>query len=127
MPRVLGIDYGTKRIGLAVSDEGGAMAFPYGAVSKESEIADICRKENISQIVVGLPQALGTMEDTAMTKTVREFADRLRVVGVPVDFEPEMLSSKEASRGTAAREHVDSAAAAIILQSYLDRKKSMIQ
>lgn len=127
MARVLGIDYGTKRIGLAVSDEGGTMAFPYGIVNKESEIADICRKENISHIVVGLPRALGTMEDTQMTKVVRKFADRLRVWGVPVDFEPEFLSTKEASGGPTEKESIDAAAAAIILQSYLERKKNMIQ
>ncbi|MDP1629494.1 MAG: Holliday junction resolvase RuvX [bacterium] len=140
--RILAIDYGQKRIGIAVSDEGGVLAFPLGkfralsdrwnkeenkAISRE--IKEICRTEKIKRIVVGLPLNLSGKE-TAMTEEVKEFAATLKkIVKKPVFFEKEFLTTKLAEGKLKEagvkriKEKIDAAAAAEILQSYLDREK----
>ena len=129
--RVLGIDFGTKRIGVALSDDAGTMAFPHATLDAGDNIIEkirvLCEREGVSEIIVGLPQSLATMADTDSTRTVRDFAKRLETIGLPVAFEPEFLSTREAAGGLTKKEHIDAAAAAIILQSYLERKKNMIQ
>ncbi|OGZ51311.1 MAG: hypothetical protein A3F26_02195 [Candidatus Ryanbacteria bacterium RIFCSPHIGHO2_12_FULL_47_12b] len=133
MNRVLGIDYGTSRIGLALSDERGKIAFPHKVIIVRKKLIgeiikklrEICIKESVSEIVVGLPRGLSGMQDTEMTKSVREFADALAALHLPVHLEEEFLSTKEASRGPTAKSHIDASAAAIILQSFLDSQKDL--
>lgn len=126
--RYLGIDYGTKRIGIALSDQGGRIAFPKKVIVNrgEEKIADeiktIVEQEKASEIVVGLPVSLDGRE-TEITKEVRRFAEALeRSVRTPVHFENEMLTTHMVERAGVKKEHVDKAAAALILQSYLDKK-----
>lgn len=129
MSRVLGIDYGTKRIGLAMSDDAGTMAFPYSTIDAEGAlnvIQKICKDEHVSHIVLGLPKALSNMQDTEMTGRVRAFAEQLKSTGLPWEFEEEFLSSAQASRAT-GKETIDASAAALILQTHLERKRSMVQ
>ena len=132
MSRTLGIDYGTSRIGLALSDDSGTMAFPHATIDGSGDLIEnirtLCEREGVGQVVVGLPQALGSMSDTAMTVRVRIFAESLQKLGLPVEFEPELLSTDEAKEsGATKKEHIDASAATIILQSYLEGKKNMIQ
>ena len=124
--RYLGVDYGEKRIGLALSDPEGRIAMPFKTVTNTktalAEIAAIVKKEEAQKIVVGLPIPFsgGASEQT---KAVKEFAEKLHdFVGVPVDFENELLTTKQAAREGVPKEHLDKAAAALILQSYLDKK-----
>lgn len=128
--RILGIDYGTRRMGLALSDEEGRIAFPYKTLEAGKKIFEelgvICKENKVDAIVIGLPQDLSG-NDTAMTSKVREFTHDLKQLGYTVDFEPEFFSTKEAARGPTKKENIDAAAAAILLQSYLERKKNMIQ
>ncbi len=123
--RYLGVDYGAKRIGLALSDPEGRIAMPFKTVTNVktalAEIAAIVKKGGAQKIVVGLPITFsgGASEQT---KAVEEFAEKLRdIVGVPVDFENELLTTKMAERSGIPRQKIDMAAAAIILQSYLDK------
>jgi putative Holliday junction resolvase len=137
--RVLGVDVGRRRIGLAVSDPTGTLASPLltltigdgdpvAAVAVEA--ARLARDdEGLAGVVVGLPVALdGTATDA--TREVAAFIDRLRArITVPVVTEDERLTSREAESRLALRERdwrkrkarLDAAAAAIILQDYLDR------
>ena len=125
--RYLGIDYGDKRIGIAISDEEGQFAFPKMVARNEwSEVREktknFIEKNNIATIVVGLPQNFKG-EDTEQTRKVRAFTERLRKeLGVEIVFENEILTSKyvEKNRG-ATKEMVDASSAALILQSFLDR------
>ena len=131
MSRHLGLDFGTERIGVAISDEGNVLAFPYTTLANkgkktEEEIARLCKKEEIIRIVLGLPTNMSG-GDTDMTRLVRAFGASLLDRGLLVDFENEMLSSREAHHGPSKKEHIDAAAAAIILQSYLDRKRDMVK
>ncbi|MCL1785697.1 MAG: Holliday junction resolvase RuvX, partial [Alphaproteobacteria bacterium] len=92
--RLLGIDFGTKRIGVAVSDESREFVFPRDIIpNAEFDIAGLIESEKIVGIVVGLPaHADGT--DSETTKLVREFAGKLSVsVAVPVGFVDESLTS----------------------------------
>ncbi|MEY4747256.1 MAG: hypothetical protein RLZZ416_305 [Candidatus Parcubacteria bacterium] len=121
----LGIDYGTKRVGLAVSDPDGALAFPRETFPNDASLlerlAAYVEKEKIAVIVVGDARSFGGAENP-VTKEADSFADALtNLVDVPVKRAMEVFSSVEASRyAPAGKTHDDAAAAAIILQRYLD-------
>ena len=126
--RHLGIDYGTKRIGLAVSDEGGILAFPYAILENTKgsigEIKTICGHESVELIIIGESvDYKGT--PNIVKKEIDKFIIELRkLVGVPIIEEREFLSTQQARFYQMKRKHVDDSAAAIILQSYLDRKNN---
>jgi putative Holliday junction resolvase len=122
--KILSVDYGKKWIGLAVSDEGRKLAFSYKTLENDSKLFpvlnEIVKKENICKIVIGLPLNK-QMKPTAQTTEVENWAEKMiKKIEVPIDFENEILTSKEAEKSKA--QNVHSAAAAILLQSYLDRE-----
>src|SRR5687767_11016709 len=138
--RVVGLDVGERRIGVAVSDLTRTLARPVGVVQvsglqgdaldrASAEVARLAAEEDgVASIVVGLPRRLdGTPND--MTPKVEVFASRLGVrTALPVHLQDERLSSHEAESRLAEREkdwrvrkkQLDAMAAAIILQDYLD-------
>jgi putative Holliday junction resolvase len=120
--RVLGIDYGKKRIGLALSDPEGRLGFPHSTVATIEEIIQVAERENVGAIVIGLtthPEG-----NQHLTEVVKTFAAELAArVQLPVVFEDEMFTTKLAERHTRPA-RADAAAAALILQSYLDRQAS---
>ena len=119
--RYLGIDYGKKRIGLALTDPEGRLAFPYGTVASIEEVSAVIRKENAGKVIVGVPMPLRGRE-SKQVRAVRAFAARLKkAVGLPIEFENEMFTTKIAELYT-KKEKADASAAALILQSYLDRQ-----
>ena len=125
--RYLGIDYGTKRIGLALSDEAGGMAFPHSVVpndvKKFAVIKKICDENKVGGIVCGVPIGL-KMQETAMTIAVRDFAEKLEAhVGIEVHLVNELFSSKEAAHFQGAHSKIDASAAALILESYFNSRK----
>ncbi len=135
--RHLGIDYGTKRTGLAISDETGLLARPYELLDTHSDliekIAEIVRSEEIGMVVLGMPYDLRG-EETDITRLVREFLTKLRdALPCPVEEHDEAMSSQRAVRKmvdagvrkTKRRKKgtTDTWAAAIILQEYLDNDK----
>lgn len=126
--RYLCIDYGEKRIGVALSDEEGKFAFPYSVVKNGPEaITEICgiiKKEQVGEIALGLPKNFD-QEDTESTKKVRAFAELLKKAAViPVTFADETLSTAEVIKsGASPRSRRDASAAALILGTFLNRKK----
>lgn len=142
--RVLGVDFGARRIGLAVSDETAMLARPWQTIEAGSTPADSAgavqralergRREDdeaatVGAIVVGLPRRLNG-EDNEQSQPAREFAAALgQLTGLEVHLQDERLSSHEAESRLAVREkdwrrrkaRLDAVAAAIILQDYLDR------
>ncbi len=124
--RVLGIDYGTKRIGLAVSDESQTLAREFNIFSPQEfwqKIGSMIGQESIERIVIGLPLNM-TGEQTDKTREVEEFSERLQVtVPVPIEFMDERLSSVMAENLPGGQKNIDSLAAQIILQNYLDKAK----
>lgn len=126
--RYLGIDYGTKRIGVAVSDEGGTLAFPYAILenSKSSigEIKTICAHEAVETIVIGESMDYKG-QPNIVKKEIDKFIVELRkITDVPIIEEREFLSTQQARFYQMKKKRVDDSAAAIILQSYLDRKNN---
>jgi putative Holliday junction resolvase len=143
--RVLAIDFGARRIGLAVSDVSATLARPLTTLTVDPKLsaiaavdlvtAEIARlgddEERIGTIVVGIPSHLdGT--PSGQTGRVTAFVAALkRRISIPVEIEDERLSSREAESRLAVRERdwrkrkarLDAAAAAVILQDYLDRKR----
>lgn len=127
--KYIGIDYGRKRIGIALSDVNGRMAFPKKIIfnrSKESvlrEIRQIVKAEKVSKVIVGLPTHLDGRE-TEESRRVRDFVEDIeKKLNLSVEFENEALTTRMARRAGIKKEHVDEAAAALILQSYLDKQQ----
>jgi putative Holliday junction resolvase len=121
--KILGVDYGLKWIGVAISDAERKIAFPYETLENNSRffsrLNEIIKKEEIYKIVIGLPLNK-KMKATSQTAAVENWAEKLiKEVDLPIDFENEIFTSKAADRYDAKNQH--SAAAAILLQSYLDR------
>ena len=126
--RYLGIDYGAKRIGIAISSE--EIAFPRGVIPNDNRIfqaiLEIVTTEKVEQIVVGDTRSFGNRENP-ITKEAEAFIDRLKKeTGLVVTSAHEAGSSIEASRyAPEGMSHDDGAAAAIILQRFLDTKGSV--
>jgi len=127
--RYLGIDYGSKRIGLALSDPEGKIAIPYLTITNTknaiSDIIKIAKNENVIKIVIGLPISFSGGESKQAIE-VKKFADGIKkATTLPVGFENEVLTTKLAKKEGILQKHLDKAAAAIILQSYLDKQKTL--
>lgn len=124
--RLLGIDFGTKRMGVAVSDESQTLARELAIVSKNEAMAkleEIFSEFEIEAVVLGLPINMSG-EHTKKTEEALAFKKKLEDrFQINVVMQDERLSSVMAESLIGKREHVDSLAAQIILQNYLDRKK----
>lgn len=123
--KFLGIDYGSKRIGLAKSDELGMMAFPFQTIRNSptvvNEIKKICEQENISQIVLGQSLSEKNIENE-IQKDIDIFKTKLeKEISLKVHYENEVYSSHEGQRFNANKSESDSPAATIILQRFLEK------
>jgi len=134
MTRILGIDFGDRRIGLALSDELGLTAQPLGGVSTEAdgghlrELARLCQERGVEEVVVGLPRNMdGSLGERACVTL--EFVEALRgELDIPVETWDERLTTIQAERSLQARglthkrrkARRDTVAAQLILQGYLD-------
>jgi len=125
--KYLGIDYGAKRVGVAVSDVGGSIAFPRATLPNDAKLlgalAQVIRDEKIERVIVGDTRSHGGGENPITQDAERFMDDVARETGVPVSRAFEVFSSIEASRfAPKGKEHDDAAAAAVILQRFLDMK-----
>jgi putative holliday junction resolvase len=123
--RFLGIDYGTKRIGLAISDDRGMLAFPKVILENDRQalpkIAAVIKEENIGTVVVGDSVDLKG-QPNALAQDIEIFIADLGKFDVPIFKEKEFLTTVEARKFHGPNSPVDASAAALILQRYLDRK-----
>ena len=138
MGRYLGIDNGEKRVGLALSDPLKIIATPFRTLLVHNtnqvirELDKIIDEQDVELIVVGNPLGMKGQQ-TAQTKRVMEFADKLSDIGYKVMLEDERLSSVSAKRIIIEqeiktgynKELIDQTAAAIILQQFLDKQSRM--
>ena len=125
--RYLGIDYGTRKIGLALSDEEGRFAYPHSVIANEektvTDIRRLCQKEKIGTIVIGESLNLQGQPNPLM-KDLNNFTARLtKVCSLPVEFEREFYTTQEADRLIGRNTETDARAAALILKSYLDKHR----
>lgn len=136
--KLLGLDVGERRIGIAFGDSDLRLATPVDVIERAALEADVCalavfvRKYDIAQLVVGLPR---NMDDTtgAQAEAVVAYADQIaRALNLPVVFWDERLTTVEAAqrmlppagRKKKARRALDAIAAALILQDYMDSQES---
>jgi putative holliday junction resolvase len=135
--RVLAVDPGSRRVGLAVSDPTGTIAQPLATLDAEpletlaARIADVARQHEAGRIVVGLPRRLdGSFGPEA--RAAQELAEGVRETsGVPVELVDERLTTAQAERSMIAggvrrrrrRATIDRVAATLLLQSHLDRRR----
>jgi putative holliday junction resolvase len=138
--RAAAVDLGTVRVGLAVADELGLLAHPRPYLSGSNvravleALADLAAREGITLFLVGLPKKLDGVEGPA-ARRARRFAERLRErTRLPVELIDERLSTRHARArlregglsDRQARERIDSAAAAVLLQGWLDSHRSAL-
>ncbi len=126
--RFLGIDYGEKKIGIAISDERAKFAFPHGVINNTSAnlvlnvIKIICDKNNIGKIVIGQSLTF-KMKPNIIMKRIEKFKSFLEErLKIPIEYENEVLTTKHAERFSKKDNKIHASAAALILQTYLDRR-----
>lgn len=136
--KYLGIDYGTKRIGVAVSDESGSFAFPRQILSTGeralAELVDLIVSEGVGKVVVGKSVDLRG-DRNAVMEDIDAFVEELyRLTGVPIELEDERFSSSAVRafdwskpvatprRSEKKPDPIDDRAAAVMLQRYLDKQ-----
>jgi len=122
--KYLGIDFGEKRVGIAVSDEDGKIAFPSVVLANDQNllknIVDLCMKNTVKFVIMGESRDFQGQINPIMWK-IEGFKKQLEVIGFKVIYEPEFMTSVQASQVTGENKMLDASAAAIILQSYLNR------
>lgn len=141
MARILGVDYGERRIGLAISDPSATIAQPLSTLIRRAgkrppvgKILEVITANDVEAAVIGLPLTLAG-DESDWTRTVRDFGEALHTrARIPVHFIDERLTSVQAERSVRGlglkksqreqKERIDAAAAMILLQLYLDGKKT---
>ena len=122
----MGVDYGTKRIGIAISDEDGGFAFPKiildADVQSPQIVADLAQEEKVSGIVIGESLATNGAPNALVEQAIR-FKEKLgSITTIPLYLEREGFSTVEAHRYQPKKGSRDDSAAAIILQRFLDKQ-----
>jgi len=127
--RILGIDYGEKRIGLAISDESQSIARELYILSPKdffNQLNQLIANHQIHKIVLGWPLNMSGQE-TKKTKEISNFKIKIsKKTNLPVETIDERLSSKMAENLPGGKRNTDSLAAQILLQNYLDKNKSNV-
>lgn len=131
---ILGIDYGHKRVGVAIGSSEARLASPLETLDNNpslfTRLKEIVAKESVGKLVVGLPRGLES-QDTQQTHRAREFAKHLSTeLQLPVETIDEALTSEVAAERLgpgAVKGDIDKTAAAIILQDYLDDEDTSTQ
>lgn len=133
MAKILAIDVGEKRVGLATTDSLEIIASPFGWIPREgavAKISEIISSEEVDQILVGMP-FLPSGGLGSQSKDVLAFTEELKKeLNIPIDFEDEVLSSveaekrlKEMKKSNCEKGDVDAMAACVFLESYLRKGK----
>ncbi|MEI6238660.1 MAG: Holliday junction resolvase RuvX [bacterium] len=133
--KYMGIDFGSKRVGISVSDDGGEMAFPK-VVLKNSKgakisttlikkIKEICLTEKIGEVVIGESKNYKGEKNKIMDE-IMPFAKKLKAeTGLTIHLHPEFMTSAQAVQIQGENEMLDASAATIILQAFLDKRKNL--
>lgn len=125
--RYMGIDYGTKRVGIALSDEGGRMAFPQCVIPNDKDLikslVTLAEKEGVGAIVIGASRDLKGDANPVQERIDECIGDLTLELGIPIHSEPEVYSTQEAIREQGRNVMTDASAAAIILNSFLRKQQ----
>jgi putative holliday junction resolvase len=127
MSRIMGIDVGTKRVGVALTDEGRNMAFPEVVLKQDGDLVknlvSLIEEKGVSEIVIG-----HSLDKDGKPNKVHELAESIMLdltleTGLPVHLEPEQFTTQAALRIQGRNDMTDAAAAALILDAHLTKKK----
>jgi putative Holliday junction resolvase len=125
--RLLGIDYGSKKTGLALTDESGSMAFPHTVVPNTPKLLDVIvgliHEKKVDEIVIG-----HSLDKEGKPNKVHKAVEALMIdltlqVGVPIHLQPEQYSTQAAIQLQGKNAQTDASAAALILDAYLTKRK----
>ncbi len=124
---LIGIDFGEKRIGIALSDEQGTMAFAHSVVKNNNnavkEIKKICEENKVEKIILGQSLDYKGQPNLVMGK-IEKFKKSLeKETGLEVLYQNETLTTQEARRLQGKIEKIDASAAALILRSFIEKEK----
>lgn len=125
---MLGIDYGGKRVGIALSDESRTIAVPHAVLPNDRnlfrDIKEFCLGHDVGEIVMGESRDFKGNPNAIMEHITRFKAELERDLHLPVHLEPEFMTSEQAKRAAGEHPLLDASAAALILQSFLDKAKN---
>jgi len=126
--RLLGIDYGRRNVGVAISDEAARFAMPHAVLKNDQwllkHLASMSEKLDIVKIIVGESKDFKGKDNPVMGE-IRNFVEMVKKeLKISVEMEPEYMTSAEAERLQGKTDLIDASAAAIILQSYINKKNS---
>lgn len=125
--RLLGIDYGSKKTGLALTDESGKMAFPHSVVPTDAKllktIETLIMKEKVGEIVLGYSLNRDGKPNTIHAAVEELMLDLTLAVGLPVHLQPEQYTTQAAIQLQGRNTQTDASAAALILDAYLIKQK----
>ena len=126
--KLLGIDYGSKKIGVAITNAEGTMAFPRYVLQNDEnlliKIEKVLEKEDVEEIVLGKSLDYKGEPNSIMEKIEEFKKDLEKKFKLKVHYEEEFLTSAEAQRLQGRNKMIDASAAALILKSYLEKKKN---
>lgn len=127
--KIMGIDYGTKRVGIAFSDEGRQFAIPSEVIKNSKnlikEIKEIADKNYVKEIVMGESKNYKGEANSILEESLN-FKSEIEKLGFKVYLEPEFMTSVNAERFQGKDDMLDASAAALILQSFLDKRQSKV-
>ncbi len=125
--RVLGIDYGARKVGIAIGDTESRIASPWTVLENEGhgevikQVRLVLEREGVERVVVGVPRPLqDASKENQQVVEIRRFIQDLRANGIPVDEADETLSSAQARHYLSKGEKDDAVAASVMLQGFLD-------
>ena len=124
----LGVDFGEKRVGVAVSDEKETLAFPLKVLSNKNlleNLKKIAGEKKATTFVLGESKNYKG-EDNQIMNEINKLKENLQKEGYKVFLEPEFMSSRQAAHLQGENQMIDASAAAIILQSFLDKRKNKV-
>lgn len=126
LPRLMAIDYGEKRVGIASTDDSGHFALPRMVIENDgtllSKILRFKEENNIEKIIIGESKNFKG-EANPIQEKIEKFRNELEELGVKTFFHPEIMTTTEARRLQGQTDMTDASAAALILKSYIDSSK----
>ena len=125
--RLMGIDYGTKKVGIAFTDESGTMAFPHGVIPNTPKLLDVItgliNEKRVGAVVIGHSLDKEGKPNAVHAAVEALMLDLTLATGLPIHLEPEQYSTQAAIQLQGRTAQTDASAAALILDGYLTRKK----
>ena len=124
----MGIDYGSKKIGVAITDDTGKMAFPYAVVPNNEYfleyVKDLVEERGVKEIVIGHSLDNQGQPNPIHQKVKELITDITLAIGIPVYLEPEQYSTQQAIQVQGRTAQTDASAAALILESFITKQKA---